>query len=154
MEWVNDPDVVGRFRSFTRKFSREDEIAYVKKIVVSEKDMVFSLTKNGEYVGQLGFHELDWGKRSARLALFITKKYWGRGYAQRAMHLAVAYAFGTLKLHKIWLMVWEENEKGKHIYEKCGFRIEGRLRDEYFHEGSYHNVVRMALLEDEHHACA
>ena len=147
MGWVNDHEVVGRFISFTRHFSREDELAYVKKVSTSENDRVFSLMEQGNYVGQLGLHEIDWRRHSARLALFIVKKYWGRGYAQQAMQCAVAYAFGTLQLHKLWLMVWEENEKGKPIYEKCGFKPEGVLRDEYFHNGCYHNIVRMSLLE-------
>jgi len=48
-------------------------------------------------------------------------------------------------------MFWEDNPKTKHLYvDKCGFIIEGVLRDEYFHKGKYHNIVRIALLEKEY----
>ena len=36
-----------------------------------------------------------------------------------------------------------------HMATKLGFQVEGTLRDEYFHDGSYHDMVRLSLLEGE-----
>ena len=58
-------------------------------------------------------------------------------------------AFGELGLHKVWLMVFQTNERSRRTWTRLGFLEEGVLRDEYFHEGTWRNMVRMGLLEDE-----
>ena len=36
-----------------------------------------------------------------------------------------------------------------HIARKLGFTEEGVLRDEYFHNGAFHDMIRHSLLEGE-----
>ena len=152
MEWVNDPDVVKNFANFQAPISREREQRWLEDILASERDKVFAVeTPTGEYLGNIGLHQIDWPTRSARAALILgSKEHWGEGYAQGAMAELLRIAFEQYNLHKVWLVVWQENAKARHIYEKMGFREEGVLRDEYFHQGKYHNMVRMSMLEDEY----
>lgn len=154
MEWVNDVDVVKNFANFQTPLSREREQRWLEDILVSERDKVFAVeTPTGEYLGNIGLHQIHWPTRSARTALILgNKEHWGEGYAQGAMAELLNIAFEQYHLHKVWLVVWEENVKGRHIYEKLGFREEGVLRDEYFHQGRYHNMVRMSMLENEYRA--
>ena len=41
------------------------------------------------------------------------------------------YAFGILQLHRVELNVYDINERAVHVYEKVGFKVEGRQRDAY-----------------------
>ncbi|MBI1969879.1 GNAT family N-acetyltransferase [Candidatus Woesearchaeota archaeon] len=154
MEWVNDPTVVGKFANFQTPISREREQKFLEQIIASETDKLFAIeTEQGEYLGNIGLHQIDWPSRAGRLALIIGKKaHWGEGYAQSALQELLRLAFEQYNLHKVWLVVFEENAKARHIYEKAGFQIEGFLRDEYFHQGEYHNMVRMSMLEHEYFA--
>ena len=69
----------------------------------------------------------------------------GQGLGERLMRqtLDAARAFG---LHRVELTVREENTNAIALYRKVGFEIEGLLRDAIRVDGSYGNVVLMALL--------
>jgi RimJ/RimL family protein N-acetyltransferase len=74
---------------------------------------------------------------------------WGKGYGSEATRLVLRYAFETLNLNRVWLHVYEYNERGLRAYEKAGFRREGRLRQEMFRDGRYWDTIVMGILRDE-----
>ena len=152
LKWVNDPEVIGNFQNFKMPISREDEKKYLEGLLASGNDKVFSIeAPNGEYIGQVGIHQIHWPSRNGRIALIIgNKEHWGEGYGQGALREILRLSFEQYNLHKVWLVVWEENQKARHIYEKAGFKTEGLLRDEYFHKGKYHNMLRMSVLEEDY----
>src|SRR5690625_389240 len=84
------------------------------------------------------------------LAIIFDPSKKGNGYELPATKLAIDYAFKTLNLHKLFLIVDEKNEKAIHVYEKAGFQPEATLKDEYFVNGSYHNAVYMSILQEDH----
>ena len=47
------------------------------------------------------------------------------------------------------LAVMSFNERAIACYKKVGFKEAGRLRDNYFLNGKYYDVVYMDILEDE-----
>ena len=47
------------------------------------------------------------------------------------------------------LRVLAENARAKRSYEKAGFVQEAYLRDEVFLEGSYRDVILMAILKED-----
>ena len=152
MKWVNDPEVIGKFATFKDPVTREQESKLLEQIIASEKDHLFAIENEyGQYLGNAGLHDINYNTRSGRLAIILgNKKYWGRGYAQSAVKETLKQAFEKYDLHKVWAIVMEPNKKMQHILEKCGFQKEGVLRDEYFSQGKYHNMVRMSILEKEY----
>lgn len=148
MTWVNDPEVVRNLQHFNKKFTKQDEQKYVKKILSSKNDYVFSFfKKTKEYIGQGGIHQIAWDNKLGRLSIIIKREHWNKGYAQEILPALVNHAFKNLKLHKIWLMHWKENKKAGHLYKKLGFVNEGVLKDEYFWKGKYHDMIRIAILD-------
>ncbi|MDO8496693.1 MAG: GNAT family protein [bacterium] len=147
MIWVNNPEVVMNLQHFDKKFTRKDEESYVKKILASKNDFVFSFfNKKGDYIGQGGIHQIAWENKLGRLSIIINREHWNKGYAQEILPNLVNHAFKKLGLHKIWLMHWKENKKAGHLYKKLGFIKEGVLKDEYFWKGQYHDMIRMAII--------
>jgi len=61
------------------------------------------------------------------LALASTAR--GQGLGAEALRVVLAHAFGPLGLHRVSLEVYDFNERAIHVYEKVGFRHEGRMRD-------------------------
>jgi len=49
----------------------------------------------------------------------------------------------------LYLIVDKSNTSAIHVYEKCGFRHEAELIEEFFGNGSYHNALRMCMFQDE-----
>jgi RimJ/RimL family protein N-acetyltransferase len=153
MTWVNDPEIVGNLAAFSgQAFTRDDELAWIRRTLGST-DRVFSITaaEDGRYLGQIGIHQIHARSKVGRLGCVIASRgEMGKGYGSSAIRAALAVGFGELGLHKLWLMVFRHNERGRRLYTRLGFVEEGVLREEYFHEGGWHDMVRMSMLAHEH----
>jgi len=153
MMWINDPEVTKNFNIIDREISREEEHSYLENIIKSENDFGYSIrTEEGEYLGNVSIYNIHWPSNHGQLGIIIgNTDHWGEGYAQSAVKEVLQKAFIDLKLHKVWLVAWEENEKNIHMYKKLGFQEEGLLKDQYLLNGVYHNMVSMAMLENDFH---
>jgi RimJ/RimL family protein N-acetyltransferase len=56
-----------------------------------------------------------------------------------------------MNLKRIQLDTWSGNTRAIRAYEKCGFVVEGRLRNDAFIDGKYYDTIVMGLLRDEFH---
>lgn len=102
------------------------------------------------HVGGTGFHSVDWTNRTAELGIVIgSRQYWRQGYGTDATRTLVRWGFRELNLNRVWLRVFEDNAGGIRCYEKTGFRVEGRLRQDRFREGRYLDTLVMGVLRDE-----
>jgi len=153
LTWVNDKEVIGNLAAFSGKpMTRDEELAWVRKVRTSTDDRVFTIldARTDQYVGQCGLHQIFWRSKVGRAACIISARdRHGSGLGSAAIARLLDVAFGELGLHKIWLMVFERNERSRRTWSRIGFLEEGVLRDEYFHEGAWHNMVRMGLLSHE-----
>ena len=57
-----------------------------------------------------------------------------------------------MNLNRVWLHVFEFNERAAACYRKCGFQQEGHLRQHRYSEGRYYDVLVMGILRDEFEA--
>lgn len=77
------------------------------------------------------------------------RDYWGKGYGTDAMKLVVQYVFEELSLQRVSLGLHEYNARALKSYEKVGFRLEGRTRQDVLREGRYTDTLWMGVLRDE-----
>jgi RimJ/RimL family protein N-acetyltransferase len=149
--WFNDTDVT-RFLLRYRPLTRMEEEAFLRKISESDTDIVLGIAvrENDRLVGFTGLNQLDVRNRHVRFGIGLgDKSTWGKGYGTEATRLMVRYAFDTLNLHRVWLHVSENNERGLRTYQKVGFQTEGRLRQDTYREGRYWDTIVMAILREE-----
>jgi len=121
-----------------------------EKHIHDQTERRFVVVKGEESVGLVELVEINHIHRRAEFQIIISPKHQGKGYASIAVSLAMDYAFKILNLHKLSLVVDCENHRALAVYTKLGFKKEGLLRHEYFADGKYRDVFRMALLQDEH----
>ena len=100
-----------------------------------------------ENVGLVELVEINHIHRRAEFQIIIAPAHQGRGFATLATKLAMDYAFTVLNLYKLSLIVDCENERAINVYQKVGFTEEGRLRHEFFVDGEYRDVLRMAVFQ-------
>src|SRR5262249_50692365 len=101
-------------------------------------------------IGAAGLHDIDLRNRHAWFGITIgDKSAWGKGHGTEATRLILELAFGTLNLNRVFLHVYEYNERARHVYEQIGFRVEGRLRQDVFHAGRYWDTIVMGILREE-----
>lgn len=148
--WINDPDVTRNFAALGT-ITRDQELAFLRATIASETDRLYAIeTPEGLVIGTAGIHRIYWPARNGRLGIVIGRKeFHGHGLAQEALRELCRTGFRELGLHKLWLVHYRDNARMRHVARKLGFVEEGVLRDEYFHQGRFHDMVRHSLLEDE-----
>ncbi len=114
---------------------------------------VITLRADASSIGVTGCHNIDWPNRAAEIGIYIGEpEKLGKGYGTEAMELLLAFCFNELNLHRVFLRVFDFNGRAIESYRKCGFKEEGRLREAFFREGHYHDIVVMSILEEEFRA--
>jgi len=77
----------------------------------------------------------------------VNDKLRGKGYGKQMLLLAIDYAFLFIKVSKITLGVFENNERAKKCYLSCGFReIEGKS-ESYRCMGETWKTIEMELIK-------
>lgn len=110
-------------------------------IVEKEKD---------EAIGLTSFVRIDYVSRMATFFLAIwNPEHWSKGFGAEATKLMVEYGFDILNLNRIQLHVAVENKNAIRAYEKCGFKVEGTLREAMYHHNRYCDFHLMAILRSE-----
>ena len=74
----------------------------------------------------------------------------GKGYGRAALKLIKNYCFEQLKCHRLWLDVFDFNERARHLYRSEGFVEEGIIRECIKREDGYKNLVLMSVLKQEY----
>jgi RimJ/RimL family protein N-acetyltransferase len=106
--------------------------------------------EGNEFIGGCSINNVDWKNSVATIGVFIgNREYRGRGYGTDAMKVLMNFIFSYMNINKIRLTVFSSNEAAIKCYEKCGFRVEGVLRNEIYQNGNYYNKIAMGILRDE-----
>jgi RimJ/RimL family protein N-acetyltransferase len=149
--WFNDPEVT-RFLLRYQPMTLAEEVEWLRHAGQSATDVVLGIMTRADerLVGTTGLHNVDQRNRHAAIGISLgDKTAWGKGYGTEAMRLLVRHAFDTLNLNRVWLHVYEYNERAVRVYQKVGFRLEGRLRQDTFRDGKYWDTLVMGVLREE-----
>ncbi|MFD2447620.1 GNAT family N-acetyltransferase [Vogesella fluminis] len=65
---------------------------------------------------------------------------------REAVEAVIAFAFGTLKLHRVQANYQPENERSAALLKRLGFQIEGHARDYLFLNGAWRDHVLTSLI--------
>jgi RimJ/RimL family protein N-acetyltransferase len=67
---------------------------------------------------------------SAEVTCWTHPAHRGKGVLPTALNAALGWAFGAMDMHRIIYKHSVANPSSQRVAEKCGFTLEGRLRDE------------------------
>ena len=150
--WYADPEIA-RLARYQEAPMRPEEIErFFAARVVGPDAMAMAIHEaaTGRLIGSCAFSQLDGDNGSALYHITIGEKdAWGRGYGTEATRLMLDHAFGTLRLHRVALFVFEFNERAIRAYERCGFVIEGRSRESIWRDGRWWDELAMSVLESD-----
>ena len=107
---------------------------------------------NGNTVGYVQLRNIDYKNRSVEIGIHLGPEAQGKGYGRDAFLLLMRFAFNEMNMHRVYLQVFDFNDRAIKLYEKLGFREEGRFRDVIFQEVRYYDIVQMSILESEFRA--
>lgn len=149
IQWRKD-DAIWDMLGGTKYFVSEAyEKKWVEDTIFNSKDvkLAICLCKDDKYIGNVYMTDIDNLKRSCHSHIMIgDKDCWGKGYAREALLEAIDYMFKERNIHRIQANILESNVQSLRMHEKCGYKIEGLMRESVFKNGKYQNQYILSIL--------
>ena len=153
VRWFSDADVM-RHLAMRAPMSEAAETGWFDRMLdaqgKTDYHLVICLIADDRPIGTIGLHGIDHENGSAEFGIAIGEKSeWDAGLGTDATRAICDFGFGSLRLERIGLLVYEGNERARRAYEKAGFTQEGTLRRAHFVRGGHEGVHVMSLLREE-----
>lgn len=75
-----------------------------------------------------------------------------RGLGRRVLIDVIRMVFEDFHAHRLFLDVYDDNVRARHLYESLGFVYEGKMRDATRRDETYCDLRLMSMLENEYRA--
>jgi RimJ/RimL family protein N-acetyltransferase len=153
-EWRNNPDFRRHFREI-RELNDVNQEHWFENLNRDSNSYFFSIVslETGKMIGAGGLLYINWIIKSADFSFYIgdTNEYVSN--SERcidAISGLLEYGFGTLGLNKVWMELFENDERKLKLFkDSFNFAIDGVLRDNWFENG-YQNSFLLTLLQSEY----
>jgi RimJ/RimL family protein N-acetyltransferase len=149
--WMNDPNIVRTLKS-RYPIAFQNEIEWLERAMhasTTERHFAIERKDDRTHIGNASIHDIEWVSRTAAFGLFVGEpSAWNRGFGTDAIRTLVRFAFDEMNLRKLRIDVFDYNDRAKHVLESQGFVQEGRLRQEFYREGTYHDIVILSTFRD------
>jgi RimJ/RimL family protein N-acetyltransferase len=151
--WLADADVAEGLGSCApwSKVAEEGWFDDLQKVQgKSTWHFVICLRAGSRPIGLAGLHSVDHPNGSTELGIAVGERtLWDQGYGTETMGVLLDFAFGELRLHRVYLHVFAGNARAIHVYERLGFRLDGVEREAFYRHGQHHDVHLMSILISE-----
>ena len=153
-KWVNNANIVDNLSDiFICPVPFNSTESFLNSVLESKddsKNFVIADKKTESYIGQIDLRNINWKNRVAEIGIVIgDEEKLGKGYGSEAIKLLQEFSFERLNLNRLQLTVHDYNKRAFNCYKKCGFKQEGRLRQSFYKDGKYTDMIYMGILKSE-----
>ena len=147
--WEHTVDIAsGLATEATMLDARERAETEYERLLRSPRIRLLAIqSKEGNVVGFMRLHDLDFVARHANLRIFVATEFQSRGFGADAIATVLRFCFAGLGLHRVGLVVRADNARALHVYHSLGFTDEGRERDAVWSRGTWVDFVHMGILD-------
>jgi [ribosomal protein S5]-alanine N-acetyltransferase len=104
---------------------------------------------DGEVLGGAGLQRIEEDSSRAEVGYWLGKEHRGNGYAAEAVNVLLSTGFTRLRLHRIEARIFPGNSASCGVARRCGFRYEGRLREEVQKNGRWISTLLYSRLSSD-----
>jgi RimJ/RimL family protein N-acetyltransferase len=145
---TEEPDIDVPLEPGEFTYTPEQERKIIQEYAEADNAAFFVALSDGQIVGVLTIHG---GKRkrtrhAASFGISVRRESRNQGVGNTLLLAAIAWARQGGIIKRIELHVYARNQTAIHLYEKHGFRIEGRRQRAVLQNGEYLDDYVMALL--------
>ncbi len=97
----------------------------------AKNEFLFILKKGDKVIGLIYIKELDWNKKQGEFAYCIGNEFGGKGLISKAVKLLSAFAFNTLGLEVLQIMVHKDNIPSVRVAKNAGFEWQKTINKSY-----------------------
>lgn len=136
---VSPPKTSEHFATFLQRSNRADSVC-----------LFICLKADGAIIGAMSLSQIfRGGFQNAYLGYYIGAKHAGQGYMTEALRLALRYAFGHLKLHRLEANIQPGNVASIALVKRAGFIREGYSRRYLKVCGRWRDHERWAIIAED-----
>lgn len=152
--WLNNLETTSNLGmlEYVMPVSFEQLEAYYTRNAFSGHSVLFAVhvKETDEFIGTTKVGPIHWIPRCAEFGRMIgTPSARGKGYGTEIIVLILEYCFRTLNLNKVTAGALANNIAALRSQEKCGLKIEGRIRQAWFKDGEMADAIRVGILREE-----
>lgn len=121
LELVNDKTIQRSTLTKEKEYSKEKELNWIQN-VLDNNELIFSmLDKNtNEFIGNISLDVIN--DESAEIALSIKSIMQNKGYGKEAIKGLINFAKEVLHYKNLIAVVFSNNDRSLHCFQKLGFR--------------------------------
>ena len=150
--WRNDEGLRRYFREY-RDFSKGQILKWYEGMIHNKDFEMFVIEdlNTSEVVGVTGLTYIDWVNRHSDVHFYIGKnsEWIDKNISPIAIKLILDYGFNYLNMNKLWVEIYEIDEKKIKFFKSNGFEIDATLREHYFYNGRYWNSHILSKLRKD-----
>lgn len=145
---ADNPDVSRNLADvFPSPYTPADADAWIALQAGSPLVTDLAIEVDGAAVGGIGVRPGDgMQRRTGEIGYWLGEPFWGRGIATEAVRAVSAEAFARFDLLRLEAQVYARNAASARVLEKCGYKLEGRLRLRVIKAGEALDVLMYARL--------
>ncbi|WP_295643817.1 GNAT family protein [uncultured Methylibium sp.] len=127
MPWAHEPQTPERSEALARGFHAD---------FIARRDLVMAVFLRradggeGPLVGGTGLHRFDWALRRFEIGYWIRSGHGGQGLVTEAVNAVADMALTQLAARRVEIRCDDRNRPSWRVAERCGFVLEGVLRNE------------------------
>lgn len=117
----------------------------------NDYEFAIVLKEESKVIGGTSLSNISNIHKTAGGGIWISQKYWGKGYGQEAFGKRIEFAFECLNLRKLENGYFEGNEKSFRMQEHFGYKKEGIRRKKFvcMATGKIEDECLTGLLKEE-----
>jgi RimJ/RimL family protein N-acetyltransferase len=123
MPWARQPLSVEQCEERIRELQ-------AKRMARTALPMSMWLRDGGTFLGSADLHHLDWSVPSFEVGFWVRSTCQRRGYVTEAVRALTRLAFEVLGAERVEIRCSHRNPRSQRVAERCGFTLEGRLRNQ------------------------
>lgn len=146
--YYTDPDV-GKHILATKPATLLDasrEVQYCRNLFYNKQGIYWTIARKSDntMIGAIGLYANHLHHR-AEITYDLSKKYWRKGIAKKAIVAVTKFAFETMQLCRVEAVTRHENTASSAALQSAGFIFEGTLKNYRFYDNKAWDVEMYAI---------
>lgn len=148
---INDPQMEQNVVGWSFPVSKYEQEKWFENQVQNKNNIRYIVEVEENKIGLATITNIDWKNRKACHGIKLySDGVRCKGYGTDTVMTIMKYVFEELQLNKLYSTILEYNEASLSLYKKCGWSIDGVLRESTFKENRYVNELAVSILKKDY----
>ena len=128
------------------------EISYWMNVYKNGDGIYFAIARkdNNRLIGSIGLSSFNRFHNRIEASYDLAKEYWNKGITTKALKEVIRYGFDNMGINRIEAFAMRANKASRAVLEKCGFNLEGELKQHRRHRGVYVDMGIFSIVYEDY----